>query len=230
MLTKHTLERLRDAAQHRTALLEFEAKDILREMGFSVPRGRFIRKGETLPENQGLKYPLVAKVSSEKITSKSDLHGVRTGLQNAQELRHAVVELIQIETAEGVLVEEMAPPGVEVIIGGVIDRQFGPVMMFGLGGIFTEIFRDVSFGLAPLGKDDAYWMINEIKGRRLLEGHRGSEAVDKEALTEILAGVSDIMATGHIDEIDLNPVSLYADGAIVLDAKMKLRTAVLQKL
>ena len=196
MLTTYTLERLRDLAQHRTTLLEHEAKDILRETGFSVPRGKFIRKGETLPQDLGLKYPLAAKVSSEKITSKSDLHGVRTGLQDERELRVAVEELMRIENAEGVLVEEMAPQGVEVIIGGVIDRQFGPVMMFGLGGIFTELFRDVSFGLAPLGKDDADWMINEIKGRRLLEGYRRSKPVDKEALTEILTGVSEIMATG----------------------------------
>ena len=82
MLTKYTLERLRDLAQQRTTILEHEAKDILREAGFSVPRGQFIRKGETLPQTLGLKYPLVAKVSSEKITSKSDLHGVRIGLQD----------------------------------------------------------------------------------------------------------------------------------------------------
>jgi acetate---CoA ligase (ADP-forming) subunit beta len=229
MLTTYTLGRLRDLAQRRTTILEHEAKDILRETGFSVPRGKFIWKGETLPQKLGLKYPLVAKVSSEKITSKSDLHGVMTGLQDEQELRLAVKELMRIENAEGVLVEEMAPRGVEVIIGGVIDRQFGPVMMFGLGGIFTEFLRDVSFGLAPLDKDDAYWMISGIKGQKLLEGFRGTPPVDKEALTDILVGTSEVMATGYVEEIDLNPVSLYADGAMVLDAKMKLRAAVLQK-
>ena len=229
MLTTYTLERLRDLAQHRTTILEHEAKDILRETGFSVPMGKFIRKGETIPQDLGLKYPLVAKVSSEKITSKSDLHGVRTGLQDERELRLAVEELMRIENAEGLLVEEMAPRGVEVIIGGVIDRQFGPVMMFGLGGIFTELFRDVSFGLAPLSKDDAKWMVSGIKGQRLLEGFRGNPPVDKEALADILVKASEVMATGFVEEIDLNPVSLYADGAIVLDAKMKLRAAVLQK-
>jgi len=223
MLTTYTLERLRDLAQHRTTLLEHEAKDILRETGFSVPKGKFIRMGETLPQELGMKYPLAAKVSSEKITSKSDLHGVRIGLQDGPELRHAVGELMRIENAEGVLVEEMAAHGVEVIIGGVIDRQFGPVMMFGLGGMFTELFRDVSFGLAPLSKDDAYWMVSGIKGQRLLEGFRGSPAVDKEALADVLVTASEVMATGYVEEIDLNPVSLYADGAIVLDAKMKLR-------
>lgn len=223
MLTTHILERLRDLAHYRTTLLEHEAKDILKEMGLSVPGGRFIRKGETLPQDLGLKYPLVAKVSSEIITSKSDLHGVRTGLQDEQALRLAFEELVRIENAEGVLVEETAPPGVEVIIGGVIDRQFGPVMMFGLGGIFTEIFRDVSFGLAPLGKEDAFWMATGIRGQRLLEGFRGNPPVDKGALADILVKASEVMATGYVEEIDLNPVSLYATGAMVLDAKLKLR-------
>jgi acetyl-CoA synthetase (ADP-forming) len=223
MLTAFTLERLRDLAQQRTAIVEHEAKDILREAGFSVPRGRFIRLGETLPQNLGLKYPLVAKVSSAKITSKSDQHGVRTALQDWRGLRRAVEELMRIENAEGALVEEMAPPGVEVIIGGVIDRQFGPVMMFGLGGIFTELFRDVSFGLAPLSEEDAYWMVNGIKVQKLLEGFRGNPAVDKKALADLLVKASEIMATGYVEEIDLNPVALYADGAMVLDAKMKLQ-------
>ena len=123
----------------------------------------------------------------------------------------------------------MATPGVEVIIGGVIDRQFGPIMMFGLGGIFTELFRDVSFGLAPLARDDADWMVGGVKGKRLLEGFRGTPPVDKNALADFLVKASDIMATGYVEEIDLNPVSLYADGAMVLEAKMKLRATVLQK-
>jgi len=229
MLTATIQERLRDLAKHRTSLLEHEAKDILRETGLPVPRGQFIRKGESLPQNLGLKYPLVAKVSSEKITSKSDLHGVRTGLQDELEIPLAFEELMRIDNAEGVLIEEMAPAGVEVIIGGVIDRQFGPVMMFGLGGVFTELFRDVSFGLAPLDKDDAYWMASAIKGQRLLEGFRGNPPVDKEALADVLIRASEVMATGYVEEIDLNPVSLYAEGAMVLDAKIKLRAAVLQK-
>jgi acetyl-CoA synthetase (ADP-forming) len=96
-------------------------------------------------------------------------------------------------------------------------------MMFGLGGVFVELYRDVSFGLAPLGNGDADWMIREIKGHRLLEGYRGSAPVDKEALIEILINTSELMATGLFAEIDLNPVTLYAKGAKVLDAKMKLR-------
>ena len=198
-------------------------------MGFSVPKGIFIRSGEAIAEIPGLTFPLVAKVSSEKISSKSDLHGVRTGLRDFGELKIAVEELSRIENARGVLIEEMALSGTEVIVGGVIDSQFGPVMMFGLGGVFVELYRDVSFCLAPLSNEDAYWMIKEIKGRRLLENYRGSAPVDKEALVEILIGTSEIMATGLVEELDLNPVTLYAQGAMVLDAKMKLRATVLQK-
>jgi acetyl-CoA synthetase (ADP-forming) len=229
MMTKYLIEELIGKAKGRPALLEHEVKGLLKEMGFSVPKGIFIRSGETISEIPGLTFPLVAKVSSEQISSKSDLHGVRTGLKDFSELKIAVEELSRIENARGVLIEEMAPPGVEVIIGGVIDSQFGPVMMFGLGGVFVELYRDISFGLAPLSKDDAYWMLKEIKGHRLLEGYRGSAPVDKEALIEILIGTSEIMATGLLTEIDLNPVTLYAQGAMVLDAKMKLRAAVSQK-
>ena len=223
------IEKFIKKARGRTVFLEHEVKGLLKDMGFSVPKGRFIRAGEKLPEDLGLEYPLIAKVSSQKISSKSDVHGLRAGLRDESELRSAVEEISRIEHAEGVLVEEMAPGGVEVIVGGVLDRQFGPVMIFGLGGIFVEIFRDVSFGLAPLSKDDAHWMIKEVKGSRLLGGYRGNVPVDKEVLVELLMGVSGIMATGLVEEIDLNPVTLYAEGAMVLDAKMKLHSAVLQK-
>ncbi|MDH4233081.1 MAG: acetate--CoA ligase family protein [Nitrospirota bacterium] len=215
------IEEFMKKAQGRTAFLEHEVKELLKSMGFSVPRGIFIGTGEKIPGDLDLDYPLIAKVSSQKIYSKSDAHGLRAGLGDESELRSAVEELMRIEHAEGVLIEEMAPRGVEVIVGGVIDAQFGPVMMFGLGGVFVEIFRDVSFGLAPLSKDDAYWMIKEVKGKRLLEGYRGTEPLDREALVEILMGVSGIMATGAIGEIDLNPVVLYPEGAMVLDAKMR---------
>ena len=229
MMSKYLIEEIKRKAEGRAALLEHEVKGLLKEMGLPVPKGIFIRSGEKIPKSSDLKFPLVAKVSSEKISSKSDLSGVKTNLQDSGELKIAVEELSQIENAEGVLIEEMAPPGLEVIIGGVIDGQFGPVMMFGLGGVFVELYRDVSFGLAPLSKDDAYWMIKEIKGHRLLEGFRGRAPVDKEALAQILISTSEIMATGLVEEIDLNPVALYAHGAMVLDAKIRQREVVLQK-
>jgi acyl-CoA synthetase (NDP forming) len=209
----------------KTALLEHEVKALLKEMGFPVPKGIFVDKEmvEQIPAIVDILYPVVAKVSLSKIVSKSEVNGVRIGLKNEIELKKAVLELLQLEDAEGVLIEEMAEPGIEVIVGGVVDEQFGPVVMFGLGGFFVELFRDVAFALAPIEKEDALWLVNQIKGYRLLEGYRGKPPVDINTLLEIIVKVSGIIATGLIKEIDLNPVSLYPQGAMVLDAKILIK-------
>lgn len=209
----------------KTTFLEHEVKGLLKEMGFSVPKGIFVDKDMAghIPAIINIPYPLVAKVSSSKIVSKSEVNGVQIGLKNEDELKNAVLELLQIKDAEGVIIEEMAAPGVEVIIGGVIDEQFGPVVMFGLGGFFVELFRDVAFALAPMENKAAHWLIKQIKGYRLLEGYRGMPPVDIYILLKIIVKVSEIIATGLIKEIDLNPVSLYPEGAMVLDAKMLVK-------
>jgi acetyl-CoA synthetase (ADP-forming) len=205
------------------ALLEHEVKGFLKTLGLSVPDGVFIPKGARLPEvGPRLSYPLAAKVSSSSIASKSDVKGIRLGIKNEDELKTAVPELMSIERAEGVLVEEMAPQGLEVIIGGIIDGQFGPIVMFGLGGVFVELFRDVSFGLAPLKSDEALRLVKQVKGYRLLKGYRGNPPIDMDALMNIIVSVSEIMATGMVKEMDLNPVSLYDKGAMILDAKMQM--------
>jgi len=193
---------------------------------FFLPKGIFVdkKKVEQIPAIIDISYQLVAKVSSPKIVSKSDVKGVRLGLNNEDELKKAVSELLQIRDAEGVLIEEMAKPGLEVIVGGVIDRQFGPVVMFGLGGIFVELFKDVAFALAPIKREDASWLVKQVKGYRLLEGYRGMPLVNINTLLGIIVKVSELIATGLIQEIDLNPVSLYPEGAIVLDAKVLIRT------
>jgi acyl-CoA synthetase (NDP forming) len=207
----------------RKVFLEHEVKGLLREIGLPVPNGIFVGRDGVLPDSLQLGYPLVAKVSSQKIVSKSDLHGVRTGVRDDQTLRTAVAELMRIRDAEGVLVEEMAPQGLEVIVGGVVDAQFGPVVMFGLGGVFVELFKDVSFGLAPLTREESLRIVKAVKGYRLLEGYRGRPPADIGALADIIVSVSKLMATGNLEEIDLNPVALYPDGAMVLDAKMSAR-------
>lgn len=206
----------------RTVFLEHEVKDLLGRLGLTVPKGVFIGKGQTVIPPP-LAYPLVAKVSSPLIVSKSDVGGVRTGIAGAGELRKAVAELLAIEGAEGVIVEETAPPGTEVIVGGIIDSQFGPVLMFGLGGVFVELYRDVAFALAPLTDAEALRLVSRVKGSRLLAGFRGRPAVDMDALARVIVTVSELMATGLPSEIDLNPVALYPAGAVVLDAKMEIR-------
>lgn len=207
-------------------IFEHEAKALLKEKGFSVPRGFYAERGTPLSDivrrASILSYPLVAKISSSMVSSKTDVGGVRLEIRDSDTLKRAVIELFEIKDSEGVLIEEMAPEGLEVIVGGIIDDQFGPIVMFGLGGIFVEIFRDVAFGLAPLKKEDALWMIRQIKAYPLLSGYRGRSRVDTDALIDLLVSVSEIMATGNIGEIDLNPVILYPKGAIIVDAKMKM--------
>jgi len=206
---------------------EHEVKGLLKNIGLSVPRGVFIPKETPLSalgsQLSALSYPMAAKVSSSKITSKTDAKGIRLGIKNEDELKNAVNELSGIENAEGVLVEEMAPEGLEVIVGGIIDKQFGPVVMFGLGGVFVELYKDVAFALAPMKENDALWLIQQIKGYKLIEGYRGKPAVDKDALMKVILAVSEIMAAGNVEEIDLNPIALYPQGAIILDAKMSVR-------
>ncbi len=208
----------------RKSFREYEVKGFLRELGFPVPKGVYVEKATLgrIPAMADIPFPVVAKVSSSKIVSKSEVRGVRMGLKSEFELNHAVSDLLQITDAEGVLIEETAGPGLEIILGGVIDEQFGPVVMFGLGGIFVELFRDVAFALAPAGREDAIHLIKQVKGYRLLEGYRGRPRLDIDALLGMIVEVSKLMETGLIREIDLNPVSLYPEGMMVLDAKLNL--------
>jgi acetyl-CoA synthetase (ADP-forming) len=204
----------------RDLFREHEVKELLRGLGMAVPRGVFLPRGEGTGAAAGLSFPLVAKVVSTGIASKSDVGGVRLGIGNGEELGRAVAELSLLEHAEGVLVEEMAQPGFEVIVGGVMDHSFGPVVMFGLGGLFVELFRDVSFALAPVDRRQAFWLMNETRGEKILKGFRGKPPLDVNALADVIVSVSQVIATNRFRTIDLNPVALYPSGALVLDAKM----------
>jgi acetate---CoA ligase (ADP-forming) subunit beta len=199
---------------------EHAVKGFLREAGLPAPNGFYIPVGASLPDYSRLSCPLVAKVFSSRIRSKSDVGGIRLGLGNSAAVAAAVGDLMGIENAEGVILEEQAQPGTEVIVGGIIDPQFGPVVMFGLGGVFVELYRDVAFAPAPMTRDDAFRLMERVKGFRLLTGYRGAPPRDREALADILVIVSELMATGFLEEIDLNPVALYPRGAMILDAKM----------
>ncbi len=211
------------AAHGEHSFLEHEVKEFLRGAGLPVPAGRFIAAGAPLPSPLGLRFPLVAKVASRRIVSKSDVGGVRLGIASSAELEQVRVELAAIDGAEGVFVEETAPSGIEVIVGGTIDPQFGPVVMFGLGGVFVELFRDVAFALAPVTRDDALRLAERTRGSRLLLRFRGRPPVDREALAGVICTVADLIASGLVAEVDLNPVALYPDGALVLDGKIKRR-------
>ncbi|ABK99205.1 acetate--CoA ligase family protein [Pelobacter propionicus] len=220
MTTGDRIDEFLRARSDRDPFREHEVKELLRGLGLSVPKGMFISRGTKILSVAGLSFPLVAKVVSSRIASKSDIGGVRLGIGNGDELQKAVSELSRMEHAEGVLVEEMARPGFEVIVGGIVDNSFGPIVMFGPGGLFVELFRDVSFALAPVDRQQAIWLMKETKGEKILKGFRGQPPLDVCALTHVIVMVSEVIASGQFRTIDLNPVILYPSGTLVLDAKM----------
>jgi len=218
------LEKFLGKNKGEEVLVEYKVKALLKELGLPIPKGIVMPRDQAagMPDLPDLAYPLVAKISSAKITSKSDIGGVKVGLRNKDELREAVIELFRFENADGVYIEEMAPSGLEVIVGGMVDEQFGPVVMLGLGGLFVEFFRDVLFALAPLTKEEALSFVRRFKAFKLFEGYRGRPALDLDILLQIIVLVSELMASRLIAEIDLNPVALYPQGAMILDAKIQL--------
>ena len=215
----------------RTLLTEIEAKELLKEAGINVVDTRLATsKEQAIAISRKLGFPVVLKIASSDVVHKSDAGGVKLGLKTEDEVGKAYDDIMKaIKTAfpnakiEGVSVQKMARPGVEVIIGMSQDAQFGPVLMFGLGGILVEILKDVSLRIVPLTRRDAKEMIREIKGLPLLQGYRGSEPVDIENLENMLLKVSDFVEkTPEIKELDLNPILAYKDGAVAVDARVIL--------
>ena len=221
----------RARAEGRAVLTETEAKRLI--AGLGIPTTRMIAaaaREEAVAAAREVGYPCVLKVSSPAISHKSDAGGVKVGLADERQVADAYDAIMASCRArfpeaeiEGVTVQDMARPGLEVIVGTATDPQFGPVVMFGLGGVWVEVLKDVSFKLAPLTKDDARAAIGEIRAARLLDGFRGSEPVDKAALEDILLKVSEfVAATPEVLEMDLNPVFAYPDGAVAVDARVIL--------
>ena len=215
----------------RNLLTEVEAKDLLKQAGVSVVDTRLATSREEAVALSGeLGFPVVLKIASSDVVHKSDAGGVKLGLETADQVGKAYDEIMaSIGKAfpdakiQGISVQGMARTGVEVIVGMSKDAQFGPVLMFGLGGILVEILKDVSFRIVPLAKRDAAEMIREIKGYPILNGYRGQEAVDVANLEDMIIKVSNfIEKTPDIKELDLNPVFAYADGAVAVDARVVL--------
>ena len=226
---KEILARARQ--ENRTVLTEIEAKQILTEAGINCTETRLAGTKEAAVElSEQFGYPVVLKVSSVDITHKSDAGGVKVNLKDKAAVEQAYDEIMASCTAkfpdadiEGISVQGMAKAGTEVIIGMTKDPSFGPVLMFGLGGIFVEVLKDVAFRVVPIEACDAEDMINEIKGKKLLEGYRGQDPADVACLQQMLLKLSDFVdATPGIEEIDMNPVFAYKDGAVVVDARIIL--------
>lgn len=215
----------------RKNLTEVEAKAVLKAAGIGVAETRLAKsRSEAIAIAKELGFPIVLKVVSPQILHKSDVGGVKLNLANADDVAAAYDEIMakvsQREpeaVIQGVAVQKMARPGTEVIVGVSKDEKFGPVLMFGLGGIFVEIMKDVSFRLVPIARRDAKQMVREIKGYPLLNGYRGQEPANVELLEDILQKVSELAERhGEIKEMDLNPIFAYSDGAMVVDARIIL--------
>ncbi len=185
-------------------------------------------KNEALKISQKLGYPVALKISSPDIVHKSDIGGVKLNLDNQEAVENGYDEILRAiqnvypgTVNNDILVSKMADPGLEIIAGMNRDPQFGPVVLFGLGGIMVEIFQDVSLRPLPLSRDDAYNMIRQIKGYRLLSGYRGRPPVNEDALVDCLMAMA-AMAEKYprITEIDLNPVLAYPNGIMVVDARI----------
>ena len=232
MKQKEILARARQ--EKRTILTEIEAKQILMQAGINCTDTQLAETKEAAVElSEQFGCPVVLKVSSVDITHKSDAGGVKVDLKCKAEVEEACDAILEsclaaFPTAniEGVSVQPMGKPGTEVIMGMIRDPSFGPVIMFGLGGVFVEVLKDVAFRVVPIEESDAEDMINEIKGKKLLEGYRGQEPADVAYLQQMLVKLSDLVnETPEIEEIDMNPVFCYKDGAVVVDARIILSAA-----
>ena len=220
-------------AAKRAALDELAGKQLLASFGISVPRSLVIQDAGAVAVACGsLKPPMALKVMSPDILHKSDAGGVRVGLNGAAEIEEAVRAMMKrpaIENArlDGFLVEEMAPSGVEMVIGGIRDPLFGPLVMVGLGGIFVEVMQDVAFRICPITRLDAGEMLDELKGAALLRGTRGRKPVSREAVLDVLLKVGGegglLMIHGdEIAEADINPLIVSEHGAVAVDARFVL--------
>jgi acetyltransferase len=170
------------------------------------------------------KYPVVLKVISEEIIHKSDQGCVKLNVKDEESLRKAYSEIISNAgkaRVDGVLVQSMAKPGSELIVGGRKDEQFGPVILFGLGGIFVEVFKDFSLRVCPIDREDAMEMITELKAYPLLKGVRGRKPADIEAIADVLQKVSKLLYENEqINEMDINPVIAYEKGYCAVDVRV----------
>lgn len=219
-----------DAFKNQTKVITEEvAKNILTAYDIKVPRFALVEDVETaVKEANSIGYPLVAKIVSPQILHKTDVGGVKIDLKNEDDVKSAFNDMYERLSkkydVKGVLLEKMVPKGVEIIVGLQNDPQFGPVIMVGLGGIFTELFKDVSFRVLPITKIDALEMIEELQGKKLLKGYRGSQPINLDMLCDALVNIGKLGfdISSFYESIDFNPIIVYPDSYYVADAKILL--------
>ena len=213
---------------NQTVLTEFESKNLLKEIGIPIPEQELATtKEETIAFAKKIGFPVVLKLMAEDIVHKSDTGAVKLNIKNIDETAQAYDELMKIpsQSEKSISIQKMADePITELIIGMTTDAQFGPALMFGIGGILVELLEDVSFRIAPITEYDAREQIHEIKGFPILDGYRGKPKADIDAIVNTLLTISDLVTKyKEINEMDLNPVFIYEKGLICVDARIILK-------
>jgi acetyltransferase len=228
-----TLDTIR--AEGRLSIGDFEARSIMQAYGLRIPRSEIAKTPEeAISLASGFGYPVVLKIASPDILHKTDVGGVKVGLRSASEVRDAfelMVYRAQRYVPEariwGCLVQEMAPPGgLEVLVGMNRDPQFGPLVTFGLGGIYVETLKDVTFRVAPFSLQEAEDMLGEIRAHALLDGVRGQPPADKAAIVDCLLRIGQLVQDfPEIAELDINPLMVYStgQGALAIDMRLVLK-------
>jgi acetate---CoA ligase (ADP-forming) subunit beta len=218
-------------SEGRKFLLENEAKTVCKEYGIPVTKLRMANTADEAAKfSEEIGYPTVLKIVSPDVIHKSDVGGVVLNVKSQEEAKNAYNKIIENvkkhkpdAKIDGILVQEMAPHATEVIVGSIKDAQFGPTLMFGFGGIFVELMKDVSFRIAPITEDEAREMISEVKAYPILQGYRGQPPADIDTIVKILLDTSRlVMKHQEIKELDLNPVIVYEKGAKTVDARIIL--------
>ncbi len=217
--------------QGRNVLTEIESKEVLKDAGIAVTETILAKtkdEAKSISTQQG--FPVALKIVSNDITHKTDAGGVELNIANEDQVDEAYEKMIAAAKAkfpdaviDGISVQKMADPGVEIIIGMSKDPQFGPMLMFGIGGVFVELLKDVAFKIVPLRNNDAEDMLSEIKARPMLQGFRGSKPVNEQAIIDALMKLSDFVESNpDIEELDMNPLFATKDGVVAVDARIAI--------
>ena len=219
-------------ASERKVALPDESLAMVKLFGVDVPDYALVKTAEeAVAVSKEIGFPLVLKIASKDVPHKSDIGGVVINVENAQEVErnyHKVLDNLKRVVPEaqigGVLVQKQLPEATHLIVGGVYDEQFGPAVMFGLGGVFVELFKDVSFRIAPVAETEALEMIKEIKAYPVLSGYRGSKKLDIEQMTKTIINISELITNiSTIKEVELNPLFAYEKSVTAVDARIILK-------
>ncbi len=223
-MLKDNILKVFSEAKERGWVMEPRAKDLLRLAGMDVPRFLFTADAaEAVRFANEIKYPVVAKVVSPDVIHKSDASGVALGIQDDKKLGDVFAEMSKIKGFQGIIVEEELK-GIEMIVGMKMDKQFGPVILLGMGGTAVEIYKDVTLRMAPLREHDAESMMMHLTAKPILEGYRGSDGINVNELKRMLLAFSGLVMEfeKEVDSVDLNPVICNASRCVVADARIML--------